>query len=176
MTTRKSSALLSSLSLDVLERVVSKLDDKRDVAAFARVSTECRTVALRVDESAARCRDDDARLSVRRYMTTTEENARWALANGCPLTTKTFQRAAAGGNVDVLRALRERRCPHDSRACAAAARRGNLEALEWMMARGFGTNFLTCAAAVGSEFEEAKRVVEWLDEMTPRCPCGGTYH
>jgi hypothetical protein len=162
---------LSTLPVDVLERVVSSLDDRSDIAAFARVSSECRSVALRVDESAAR----DARLLVRRYVTT-EENARWALANGCPLTTKTFEIAAEQGNLDVLRALRERKCPHDSKACMKAASRGHLEALEWMMARGFGTNFLTCAAAVGSKFQEAKRVVEWLGGMTPLCPCGGTYH
>lgn len=165
---------LSSLPADLVELVVSKLDDGRDVAAFARASSGCRAAALAVDESAARCRSEDARLSVRRYVTT-RENATWALNNGCPLTAKTFQRAAAMGNVDVLRALRERGCPHDSRACVAAAGKGRLDALRWMMERGFGTNFLTCAAAVYSSEKEARRVVAWLDDM-PRCPCGGTYH
>ncbi|MBE35227.1 MAG: hypothetical protein CMI16_06690 [Opitutaceae bacterium] len=166
---------MTRLPSEVIELVVSKLDDERDVAAFARVSSECRVAALRVDESAARCRSENARLSVRRYVTT-RENATWALDNGCPLTARTYQRAAAAGNVDVLRALRERGCPHDSRACVAAAGRGRLDALRWMMKKGFGTNFLTCAAAVDSPDEEAaKRVVAWLDEL-PRCPCGGTYH
>ena len=170
-----SSSRLLALPSEVVDRIVEHLvDDGRDVASFARVSSECRASTIRVDERAARCLRDDARLSVRRHVTTAE-NARWALANGCPLTTRTYERAAAEGDVDVLEALRERGCPHDSRACAAAARRGNVEALEWMRERGFGTNFLTCAAAVYSEHAEARRAVRWLSDMK-KCPCGGTYH
>ena len=109
---------LGLLPLDVLDRVVASLgDDRRDIAAFARVSSACRAAAIRVDEPAARCRDADARLRVEKYMTT-EENATWALANGCPSTSETFAKAAAEGNVDVLETLRRRRCPHDARACA----------------------------------------------------------
>ena len=167
--------MASSLPPELIERIVENLvNDGRDVAAFARVSTACRAAAIRVDESAARCLRPDARLSVRRHVTT-EENARWALDNGCPLAAKTFERAAEEGNLGVMEALREKNCPHDSKACAAAARRGNVEALEWMTERGFGTNFLTCSAAVYSDRAEARRAVRWLSELK-KCPCGGTYH
>ncbi len=155
----------------LLDRICANLP-RRDVPAVARASRDWREAALRVDEPAARC--VDASLSVDEYLRT-REDAEWAIANGCPLTTKTFERAAAGGNVEVMRALRANGCPHDSRACAAAAVRGNLEALRWMMERGFGRNFLTCSAAVYSRAEGAKEVVRWLSRLK-NCPCGGTYH
>lgn len=162
--------MMEFLPHDVMREIVSHLapDDSRAVAVVSRGWRDAvRDVG---GERALRLP-----FVVDRFLGS-EPNVRWAVARGCPLTTKTFARAAKRGDVGVLCALREMRCPYDSTACALAAGYGRLEALLWLRAKRCPWNFIACANASRSDERGAARVVRWLSLRTTKCPCGRTYH
>jgi len=73
--------------------------------------------------------------------------------------------AAKGGQLRVLKWLRERNCPWDEDTCEGAARNGHFEILQWAREEGCPWDFNTClGAAKGGHLE----VLQWLREK--RCP------
>lgn len=155
---------------DVMREIVSVLGP-HETRAVSMVSREWRDAVREVkSENALRCP-----LVVDHFLGS-ESNLKWAVERGCPLTSKTFARAAKRGNVGVLCALREMRCPYDSTACALAAGYGRLDALLWLRAKRCPWNFLTCANASRSEEKGSARVLRWLSLRKTKCPCKRTYH
>lgn len=155
---------------DVMREIVSHLSPA-DSRVVAFVSTGWRDAVRDVGgEPAFRLP-----LPVDRFLGS-EADVRWAVDRGCPLTAKTFARAAKRGNVGVLCALREMRCPYDSTACTLAAGYGRLDALLWLRTKKCPWNFLACANASQSGERGAARVVRWLSLRKTKCPCGRTYH
>jgi len=94
----------------------------------------------------------------------------WAVERGCPLSAKTFARAARCASLDVLRELKKLKCPWNSRVCVYAALRGRVDVFEWARENGCVWNSLVCAAA--PERVKLRQKLETLEV----CPCNGLYH
>ena len=85
--------------------------------------------------------------------------------------TKTYNMAARGGHLDVLRWLRSQNppCPWGAVTCREAARCGHLDVLKWLRAQDppCPWNAFTCEmAAMGGHFD----VLKWLRAQDPPCP------
>jgi hypothetical protein len=88
------------------------------------------------------------------------EKWHWERGN-CPWDKYTCSYAARGGQLEVLKWLREDDCPWDKYTCSAAADGGHLEILQWARENGCPWNEWTCAyAAEGGHLETLK----WLRE------------
>ncbi len=100
------------------------------------------------------------------------DNATLAIAEGLPLTRRTFAFAAQhGAPLDVMKLLHERGCDRDTRVVFFMCKRDDVPALEWARANDFPWNHLCCAYVMDREYEG---VLRWLS--VHECPCGGTYH
>lgn len=160
--------MISNLPTDILRLVLEKLDSTA-LGVASHVSKEWRSTALNINAGHAL----RASYVIDNFLVT-EKQTRWAVANGLPLSAKLYAHAAQKGNIGVLCALRELRCPHDSRACLQAARNGHLPALLWMRKHNFFWNFLVCAEVSESKKHGAKLILKWLEKT--KCPCKKTYH
>lgn len=67
------------------------------------------------------------------------EILKWAVENGCSWDSTTFRGAAEGGHLDIITWAMERGCPadNDPLICASAASGGNLEILKFLRDKGF---------------------------------------
>ncbi|QHN71201.1 hypothetical protein [Mollivirus kamchatka] len=61
----------------------------------------------------------------------------WTLDSGYALDAAIFARAAATGDLPLLRRLKERGCPSDERATAAAIKARYFDVLEWLRDKGY---------------------------------------
>jgi len=103
------------------------------------------------------------------------ELLKWGESNGCPVFhTRTFALAAGSrsGILDVIMYLHKHRCPWDGRSFRKAAAHGNLEVLKWLMStdyidRNMGHLGALCADAAGGGYVE---VLMYLREQS--CPWG----
>ena len=78
-----------------------------------------------------------------------------------PWDVATCAAAAWIGNLEILKWARENGCPWDKRTCDNAARNGHLELLKWARENGAPWDDETCASALkGKHFEVVKYYVE----------------
>ena len=121
------------------------------------------------------------------------ELVKWLRAKGCPWGKLTSLGAALAGRLEVLQWMRDQYppCPWDSDICYFTAREGHLDVLRWMRSQGCPWHDRApCAAAKGGHLkvliwlikeecpydkrlcreaaveggEQARKVLEWLDE------------
>lgn len=67
---------------------------------------------------------------------------------GCPLNEYTFSGAATGGNLEMLKWLKEHNCPHNDNAYSRAVCKNNLEILKWLKDNDYPWDFWACHYAV----------------------------
>lgn len=78
-----------------------------------------------------------------------------------PWDVATCAAAAWIGNLEILKWARENGCPWDKRTCDNAARNGNLKLLKWARKNGSPWDDETCASALkGKHFDVVKYYVE----------------
>jgi hypothetical protein len=78
-----------------------------------------------------------------------------------PWDVATCAAAAWIGNLEILKWARENGCPWDKRTCENAARNGHLELLKWARENGAPWDDETCASALkGKHFNVVKYYVE----------------
>jgi hypothetical protein len=161
---------MASLPFDIILDIVARLEPS-DKSAVAAVASDWRAGVRAVGGNAALtmpfCIDSFLK---------SENDVRWAVAHGCPLSARLFRRAVKIGNLRTLYALFELKCPTDASVCFEAATHSDLDALVWMRSRRFKWNFLVCFAAAGqADTRAGRKMLRWLNK-TKSCPCKRAYH
>jgi len=86
---------------------------------------------------------------------------KWLRERGCPWDQNTCHQTASKGHLEVLQWLREEGCPWDEWTCRAAAKGGHLEVLQWLREEGCPWDEYTCAgAARGGHLELLRWALE----------------
>jgi len=70
--------------------------------------------------------------------------------------------AAGAGDLDLLRWLRQRRCPWDERACTSAAAGGHLDVLRWLRSQSPPCPWGGCAVWRSAAGAGQLAVLQWM--------------
>ena len=92
------------------------------------------------------------------------EVLQWLRAKDCPWDSYVCDNAAKNGHLEVLRWSRSQGCHWDGIAPRAAARNGHLEVLRLLIKAGCPYSKDKCREAAAEGGEQAREVLEWLDE------------
>jgi len=132
--------LLEEWSDVLVKHVLSRLDPT-DCAMLARVAKPWLAVVVANNLPCAG-KGGSVPLLVEDFVGSVKRIA-WAKDNGCPWESRTCERIASGGHLDVLKWARGvgagaqlLRCPWDRFTCMCAANGGHLETLKWAWEHG----------------------------------------
>jgi hypothetical protein len=84
---------------------------------------------------------------------------KWLKEKGLDFTENTFKYGAMGGSVPVLQYLHDQKCPWDHEVSGEAARHGQLTALKWLLEHDAPEGCLHEAAEAGGDEE----TLEWVE-------------
>ena len=85
------------------------------------------------------------------------ELLKWLRVNSAAWDKTTCSAAAAGGHLEILKYARLHRCPRDESTCKSAADGGHLEALKWARDKGCRWDSWACPLRAGPEHREVMR-------------------
>lgn len=91
---------------------------------------------------------------------------KWLREQGCPWDWQTCAQAARGGHLEVLTWARSNGCPWNANVCANAAMGGNLRLLMLLRDQGCPWDWRTCTSAIRGEYLE---ILDWTTQQ-PGCP------
>ena len=111
---------LETLDVNLLHTEILERLGPSGIAVFGKVTNTCKKLS---DELVATREQRKHELFVKDFVGSVTL-LRWAFMNGIPVNVRTFCMAARYGCLDVVKFLRQKRCPWDPRVFAFAARGG----------------------------------------------------
>lgn len=99
---------------------------------------------------------------------------KWAIDNKCPIKRENliWEFAVKGGQIEVLKFLRERKYPWTNNSCSLAAVCNGIETLKWLRENGCPWGTFNCKIVrILCQNDRYDELLKWINSSEGGCPC-----